>query len=53
MERYISSTGAYEELLSLLPLKGQTRGEVICVAITEFCKEKEINLDKLISLCTE
>ncbi|XP_025192731.1 general transcription factor II-I repeat domain-containing protein 2-like [Melanaphis sacchari] len=53
MGRYVSSTGVHEELLGLLPLKGQTRGEDICTAITEFCKEKKINLDKLISLCTD
>ncbi|KAL4107617.1 hypothetical protein QTP88_017941 [Uroleucon formosanum] len=53
MGRYVSSTGVHEELLGLLPLKGQTRGEDICAAITKFCKEKEINLDKLISLCTD
>jgi len=53
MGRYGSSTGVHEELLGLLPLKGQTRGEDFCAAITEFCKEKEINLEKLISLCTD
>ncbi|XP_050528220.1 zinc finger BED domain-containing protein 5-like [Daktulosphaira vitifoliae] len=53
MRRYVSSAGVHEELLGLLPLKRQTRGEDICAAITEFCKEKEINLDKLISLCTD
>lgn len=51
--RYVSSTGVHEELLGLLPLKGQTRGEDICTIITEFCRKKEINLDKLISLCTD
>lgn len=53
MGRYVSSTGVHEELLGLLPFKGQTRGEDICAAIIEFCKAKEINLDKLISHCTE
>lgn len=30
-----------KELLSLQLLKGQTRGENICAAITEFSKEKD------------
>jgi len=51
--RYITSTGNHEELLGLLPLKGQTRGEDIYTIITEFCTKKEINIDRLLSLCVD
>lgn len=44
MGRYVYFTGVHEELLGLLQLTGQNRGENIYADITEFCKKKkEIN----------
>ena len=33
--RYANSVGPQEELIELIPLKGQTRGEDICGAVLE------------------
>lgn len=51
--RYVSSRGVQEELLALLPLKGQTRGEDIYAAVSEFLSSKGIDANKLVSIATD
>ena len=51
--RYVNSTGLKEELIEIIPLKGQTRGEDICAAVLDCLKTKEINTTHLISVATD
>ncbi|KAG8235406.1 hypothetical protein J437_LFUL018624 [Ladona fulva] len=51
--RFISHTGPKEELLELLPLKGQTRGEDIGNAVIECMDKHHIPLDKIVSISTD
>ncbi|XP_036164925.1 protein ZBED8-like, partial [Myotis myotis] len=51
--RFVSSTGPKEELLGLLPLKGQTRGEDIANAVIECIEKHHIPLDKIVSISTD
>ena len=51
--RFISSTGPKEELLGLLPLKGQTRGEDIANAVMECMEKHHIPLEKIVSISTD
>ncbi|XP_036181109.1 protein ZBED8-like, partial [Myotis myotis] len=51
--RFISSIGPKEELLGLLPLKGQTRGEDITNAVIECIEKHHIPLDKIVSVSTD
>ena len=44
---------AKEELLTILPLKGTTRGEDIFHAFMEFVKESQLPLHKLVSITTD
>ncbi|GFW72926.1 uncharacterized protein TNCV_830491 [Trichonephila clavipes] len=50
--RFMFNSSPKEELLGLLPLKGQTRGEDIANAVTE-CTDKHIPLDKIESISTD
>ncbi|CAK6435131.1 unnamed protein product [Pipistrellus nathusii] len=51
--RFISPTGPKEELLGLLPLKGQTGGEDIANAVIECIQKHHIPLDKIVSVSTD
>ena len=51
--RYVNSAGPQEEMIELIPLKGQTRGENICEAILECLKAKGINTTHLGSVATD
>ena len=51
--RFISHSGPKEELLGLLPLKGQTRGEDIANAVKECMDKHHIPLDKIVSIATD
>ncbi|CAK6438343.1 unnamed protein product [Pipistrellus nathusii] len=51
--RFISPTGPKEELLGLLPLKGQTRGEDIANAVIECIEKHHIPIDKIVSVSTD
>ncbi|XP_028003621.2 general transcription factor II-I repeat domain-containing protein 2-like [Eptesicus fuscus] len=51
--RFIASTGPKEELLGLLPFKGQTRGEDIANAVIECIEKHHIPLDKIVSISTD
>ncbi|XP_036275872.1 general transcription factor II-I repeat domain-containing protein 2A isoform X2 [Pipistrellus kuhlii] len=51
--RFVSSTGPKEELLGLLPLKGQTSGEDIANSVIECIERHHIPLDKIVSISTD
>ncbi|CAH2294051.1 general transcription factor II-I repeat domain-containing 2A-like [Pelobates cultripes] len=42
-----------EELIELIPLEDQTRGEDICKAVLDFLSAKEINTNHLVSVATD
>ncbi|GBO02835.1 General transcription factor II-I repeat domain-containing protein 2A [Araneus ventricosus] len=49
----MSSQGPKEELLGLLPLSGQTRGEDIANAVQKCLEDNEIFINKIVSIATE
>ncbi|KAM4702061.1 general transcription factor II-I repeat domain-containing protein 2B-like [Discoglossus pictus] len=51
--RYVNSLGPQEELIELIPLKDQTRGEDICKAVLDFLSAKKINTNHLVSVATD
>ncbi|GFY14238.1 uncharacterized protein TNCV_3614271 [Trichonephila clavipes] len=51
--RFMSHSGPEEELLGLLLLKGQTRGEDIAIAVIECMDKHHISLDKIMSISTD
>ena len=51
--RYANSAGPQEELIELIPLKGQTHGEDICEAVLECLRTKSINTNHLVSVATD
>ncbi|XP_076802838.1 general transcription factor II-I repeat domain-containing protein 2B-like isoform X2 [Clavelina lepadiformis] len=51
--RYVMGDIVREESLTVLPMKGKTRGEDLLRSFLEFAKEKNLPLDKLISVCTD
>ncbi|GBN29664.1 General transcription factor II-I repeat domain-containing protein 2A [Araneus ventricosus] len=51
--RYISSQGPKEELLGLLPLSGQTRGEDIANAVQKCLEDNGIDINKFVSIATD
>src|SRR5678815_532302 len=51
--RYMSSQGPKEELLGLLPLSGQTRGEDIANAVQKCLEDNKIDLNKITSIATD
>ncbi|GBN66572.1 General transcription factor II-I repeat domain-containing protein 2A [Araneus ventricosus] len=51
--RYMSSRGPKEELLGLLPLSGQTRGEDIANAVQKCLKDNGIDINKTVSIATD
>ncbi|XP_059138487.1 general transcription factor II-I repeat domain-containing protein 2A-like, partial [Physella acuta] len=51
--RYISSQGPKEELLGLLPLSGQTRGEDIADAVQNCLEDYDIDINKIVSIATD
>uniref|UniRef100_A0A3P9K9L9 HAT C-terminal dimerisation domain-containing protein n=1 Tax=Oryzias latipes TaxID=8090 RepID=A0A3P9K9L9_ORYLA len=51
--RYVAGDTLLEESLALLPLKGTTRGEDLFKSFNEFAKEKNLPMDKLVSVCTD
>ena len=53
--RFFDGNNFNEELLALLPLTGQTRGEDVCLAVMDFFRGpgKEIDLGKLVSVTTD
>ncbi|GBN88940.1 hypothetical protein AVEN_29666-1 [Araneus ventricosus] len=51
--RYMSSQGPKEELLGLLPLSGQTRGEDIANAVQKCLEDNGIDINKTVSTATD
>ncbi|XP_050516438.1 general transcription factor II-I repeat domain-containing protein 2-like [Diabrotica virgifera virgifera] len=51
--RFIAHSGPKEELLGLLPLKGQTRGEDITNAVIDCMDKHNIPLNKIVSISTD
>ncbi|GBL81370.1 General transcription factor II-I repeat domain-containing protein 2A [Araneus ventricosus] len=51
--RYMSSQGPKEELLGLLPLSGQTRGEDIENAVQKCLEDNGIDINKIVSIATD
>ncbi|XP_067094207.1 general transcription factor II-I repeat domain-containing protein 2B-like [Osmerus mordax] len=51
--RYVNSAGPQEEIIELIPLKGQTRGEDICEAVLNCLRAKGINTTHLVSVATD
>lgn len=51
--RYAAGDTLREESLAVLPMKGTTRGEDLFKSFIEFAKEKNLPMDKLISVCTD
>ena len=51
--RYVNSAGPQEEMVELIPLKGQTRGEDICEAVLDCLRAKEIKTTHLVSVATD
>lgn len=50
--RYVNSDGSQEELIGLIPLKGQTWGQDICEAVVSCLEAKGINTTHLVSVST-
>jgi len=51
--RFFNGTGFREELLALLPLHGQTRGEDIFKVLSDFLTENGLDVTKIVSLTTD
>ncbi|XP_039204227.1 uncharacterized protein LOC120310168 isoform X17 [Crotalus tigris] len=51
--RYVNSVGPQEEMIELIPLKGQTRGEDICEVVLDYLRANEINTTHLVSVATD
>ncbi|KAF8789926.1 hypothetical protein HNY73_005022 [Argiope bruennichi] len=50
---YMSSQGPKEELLGLLPLSGQTRGEDIANTVQKCLGDNGIDINKIVSIATD
>uniref|UniRef100_A0A3B5RFG0 DUF4371 domain-containing protein n=1 Tax=Xiphophorus maculatus TaxID=8083 RepID=A0A3B5RFG0_XIPMA len=51
--RYPAGDTLREESLAVLPIKGSTRGEDLFKSFMEFTQEKNLPMDKLLSVCTD
>ncbi|CAM4661314.1 unnamed protein product [Lepidochelys kempii] len=51
--RYFNDQGLQEELITLLPLKAQSQGEDIASAVTACLKQKDIDINRIISITTD
>lgn len=51
--RYVNSNGPQEELIELIPLKSQTRGQGICEAVVSCLQAKGIKTTHLVSVSTD
>ena len=48
--QYVNSFGPQEEMIELIPLKDQTRGEDICKAVLDYLSAEKINTNHLVSV---
>ncbi|XP_065651232.1 zinc finger BED domain-containing protein 5-like [Hydra vulgaris] len=53
MVKYLTASGVQEELLELLPMKGQTRGEDIAEPVLKCLETKNINIERIVSVATD
>ncbi|XP_065650709.1 SCAN domain-containing protein 3-like [Hydra vulgaris] len=53
MVKYLTASGLQEELLELLPMKGQTRWEDIAESVLKCLKTKNINIERIVSVATD
>ncbi|XP_059835935.1 general transcription factor II-I repeat domain-containing protein 2A-like [Hypanus sabinus] len=51
--RYVNSARPQEEMIELIPLKGQTQGEDICEAVLNCLRAKVIKTTHLVSVATD
>jgi Domain of unknown function (DUF4371) len=51
--RYFNGVSMIEELLGLIPLKGQTRGEDVTHALVKFFEDNNIDLTKVVAITTD
>ena len=51
--RYIAKNEVKEELLGLIPLHGQTRGEDVYLAVKQHFSERNLDANKLVSITTD
>ena len=51
--RYVVGDTLREESIAVLPLKGTTRGEDLFQSFMVFAKDKNLPMDKLVSVCTD
>ena len=51
--RYVNSAGPQEEMVELIPLKFQTRGEDVCEAVFECLRAKDIKTTHLVSVASD
>uniref|UniRef100_A0A3B5B0A8 Uncharacterized protein n=1 Tax=Stegastes partitus TaxID=144197 RepID=A0A3B5B0A8_9TELE len=51
--RYTAGDTLHKESLTVLPIKGSTRGEDLFKSFMEFAHEKNLPMDKLLSVCTD
>ena len=51
--RYVNSAGPQEEMIELIPLKCQTRGEDVCEVVFECLRAKNIKTTHLVSVATD
>ena len=51
--RYVNSAKPQEEMVELIPLKCQTRGENVCEAVFECLQAKDIKTTYLLSVATD
>lgn len=50
---FVNSAGPQEEMIELIPLKGQTRGEDSCEAVLNCFRDKEINTTHPVTVATK
>ena len=51
--RHVNSDGLQEEIIELIPLTGKTRGEVICEAVVNSLKAKEMDTTCIVSVAND
>ncbi|XP_065658526.1 uncharacterized protein LOC136083045 [Hydra vulgaris] len=51
--KYLTAFGVQEELLKLLPMKGQTRGEDIAESVLKCLETKNINIERIVSVAAD
>ncbi|XP_065642837.1 group II intron-encoded protein LtrA-like [Hydra vulgaris] len=53
MVKYLTVSGVQEELVELLSMKGQTRGEDIAESVLKYLERKNINIERIVSVATD